>query len=339
MAQRRHSRSHPGDASAKARGAQALFYPAKSMQTVAMAPLIESKPFLSVLSGLAFVAMACGQSGGEGNSEDDGNWTTDDGLDFGDPGAPSGSGGSSNAVTIHRTLPTDFSPADPQSPSTSKGGYRVLGPLAEVAVPEGECGNILRVILRDFESSHDDFENPEDWSPYEVESPIGPTRKPQKLGQGGPLRFEEWYQNLEGVNLPFAVDLWLEPVGETFVFDSTAFFPLDDHGFMDSYLFTTELHTNFVYHGGEVFTFRGDDDVFVFVNGHEAVNLSGVHIAQEGAVALDEVAERFGLVIGRSYTFDLFQAERQQSESNFRLETTLDFTGCGEVLPGDVIIR
>lgn len=27
---------------------------------------------------------------------------------------------------------------------------------------------------------------------------------------------------------PFALDLWLEPVGETFVFDSTSFLPLSD---------------------------------------------------------------------------------------------------------------
>lgn len=252
------------------------------------------------------------------------------------PETPPTGGASGTPVEIVRTLPETFLPADAENPETSRGGYQVLGPLSEVDAPEGECANILRVIVRDFQSSHDDFENAGDWSAYEVLSPIGDTRKPEKTSDNGPLHLEEWYQNLDEVNLPFAVDLWLEPVGETFVYDSTSFFPLAGLGYMDSYLFTTELHTSFKYQGTEVFTFRGDDDVFVFINGHLAVNLSGVHEAQEGSVTLAEQATAFGLEVGNVYTFDLFQAERQPSESNFRLETTLDFTGCGVVLPVDV---
>jgi fibro-slime domain-containing protein len=240
-------------------------------------------------------------------------------------------------VTIVYELPDGFSPADELHPETSRGGYRVLGPLADVAAPEGECANILRIIARDFQASHADFENAGDWSKYAVQSPIGASRKPQKTSANGPLHLDEWYQNIEGVNLPFAVDLWLEPVGDTFVYDSRAFFPLKGFGYMDSYLFTTELHTNFEYKGGEVFTFRGDDDVLVFINGHLAVNLSGVHDAQEDSVDLDEEAAALGIEPGNVYSFDLFQAERQPGGSNFRLETTLDFTGCGVILPVDVI--
>jgi fibro-slime domain-containing protein len=242
-------------------------------------------------------------------------------------------------VGILETLPQGFTAADAEHPETSRGGFKVLGPLADVAPPDGECGNILRIIVRDFQGTHDDFENASDWNPYDVVSPIGAARKPEKSSTTGPLHFDEWYQNLPDVNQPFAVDLWLEPVGQTFVFDSTAFLPLADWGFKDNYLFTTELHTNFEYKGGEVFTFRGDDDVFVFVNGFLGVNLGGVHIAQEGSIDLDAKATAFGLEVGKSYTFDLFQAERQPTGSNFRLETTLSFTGCGVILPPDVIVK
>lgn len=298
-------------------------------------------------------------------SDEGANVTRDDDLDSGGHLEPAASGGASNTdeadddfdltatvdtssggsadvvgeVTIIDSLPSGFSPADEKRPELSRGGFQVLGPLAEVGPPQGECGNILRIIARDFSETHDDFLHASDWNPYEVLSPIGASRKPEKVGENGPLHFDEWYQNSEGINLPFAVDLWLEPVGETFVFDSTAFFPLAQVGNRDAYFFTTELHTNFQYSGGEVFTFRGDDDVFVFINGHEAVNLSGVHTAQEASVSLDERATEFGLETGGVYTFDLFQAERQPDESNFRLETTLDFTGCGEILSSDVIIR
>jgi fibro-slime domain-containing protein len=250
-------------------------------------------------------------------------------------GAPAGV----TTVEILKTLPDGFTMADAEHPETSRGGYKVIGPLADAAPPTGECGNILRVIVRDFQGSHDDFENASDWNPYEVASPIGELRKPVKTSTNGPLHFEQWYQNLPDVNQPFAVDLWLEPVGKTFVFDSTKFLPLADWGYKDNYLFTTELHTNFQYQGGEVFTFRGDDDVFVFVNGFLGVTLSGVHTAQEGSIDLDAKATDFGLELGKSYTFDLFQAERQPDGSNFRLETTLSFTGCGVILPPDVIVK
>ena len=50
-------------------------------------------------------------------------------------------------------------------------------------------------------------------------------------------------------------------------------------------------------------------------------------------------ALEFGLEVGKSYTFDLFQAERQPTGSNFRLETTLSFTGCGVILPPDIIVK
>ena len=261
-------------------------------------------------------------------------------MEPGDQPNPGGGATGGTPVEILTTLPDGFTKAATEMPEqTGRGGYKVLGALADVPPPKGECANILRTIVRDFQGSHDDFENAGDWNQYQVASPIGASHKPEKTSTTGPLDFEEWYQNLPDVNQPFAVDLWLEPVGNTFVFDSTAFLPLADWGYKDTYSFTTELHTNFEYKGGEVFTFRGDDDVFVFVNGFLGVNLSGVHIAQEGSIDLDAKAAEFGLEIGKSYTFDLFQAERQPNGSNFRLETTLSFTGCGVILPPDIIVK
>jgi fibro-slime domain-containing protein len=244
-------------------------------------------------------------------------------LEVGGQGSQGGAVTGGTAVEILKMLPAGFTAADAEHPETGRGGYQVLGPLADVPPPSGECANVLRIIARDFQGAHDDFENASDW----------------KTSTNGPLHFEEWYQNLPGVNQPFAVDLWLEPVGSTFVFDSSLFLPLTDWGFKDNYLFTTELHTTFEYKGGEVFQFRGDDDVFVFVNGFLGVNLSGVHTPQEGSIDLDAKATDFGLEVGKSYALDLFQAERQPSGSNFRVETTLAFTGCGVILPVDVIVK
>jgi fibro-slime domain-containing protein len=79
--------------------------------------------------------------------------------------------------------------------------------------------------------------------------------------------------------------------------------------------------------------------VYVYINGHLVVDLHGIHPALEGSVDLDEVAQSIGLEIGGIYSFDLFQAERQCCGSNFRIETTLDFTGCGEILESDIPIE
>lgn len=264
---------------------------------------------------------------------------------------PAGSGGGT-PVMIVDVLPPGFDPAD------AYGGWSVIGPVETVDTSAStECANILRVIARDMPASHSDFQQQQVNGLYEgiVQEMIGADRKPilaDPLDEDDLVlsaeSFSEWYYNVEGVNLPYVVDLWLEPVGDTFVFDSGSFFPLEGVGYAledggqgqeDGFHFTTELHTSFQYQGEETFTFRGDDDVWVFINGKLAIDIGGVHGAEEANVNIDMIAAEFGLVLGEVYTLDLFQAERRTSESNFRIETTLDFTDCGQILPVDIPVK
>jgi fibro-slime domain-containing protein len=125
-----------------------------------------------------------------------------------------------------------------------------------------------------------------------------------------------------------------------YTFHSNAFFPLDGEGFGNernnhNYHFTTELHTTFTYQGGERFTFIGDDDVFVYINGLLAIDLGGVHPAITGDVRLDDAAADLGIEVGQSYNLDLFHAERHTIDSNFRIDTTMKFDNCGYVVPDD----
>ena len=51
--------------------------------------------------------------------------------------------------------------------------------------------------------------------------------------------------------------------------------------------------------------------------------------ASPGQVKLDEPAAKAGVVIGQVYGFDLFQAERHPSGSNFTITTSMTFVDCG----------
>jgi len=200
---------------------------------------------------------------------------------------------------------------------------------------DGGCAAIVATI-RDFQDTHPDFEAFLGSQTGLVLDTLDAEHKPVHAAPGptavtsGPANFAQWYRDVPGVNLPFQVPLPLTQVGaSSFVFDNGAFFPLDGLGFGNqgrahNFHFTTEIHTSFSYRGGEQFTFRGDDDVWVFVNRRLALDLGGVHGAEAGTADFDAQAAALGLTVGRTYPLDVFHAERHTSESNFRIETSIE---------------
>jgi fibro-slime domain-containing protein len=218
---------------------------------------------------------------------------------------------------------------------------------------DGSCTPQLIGLARDFRGAdepmgHADFESVvggrTGLDPNMVQVELGADKKPVFSGptksQTTKANFDQWFRDTPGVNLteevtlPFVIDA----AGKT-VFDTTAFYPLDSKAFGNTpgrahnYGFTYELHTEFLYQGGEVFNFRGDDDVWVFVNGKRIIDLGGVHVAESASVAIDAVAAAIGITKGQAYPLDFFFAERHTVESNFRFETTLKFVNCAPILP------
>lgn len=124
----------------------------------------------------------------------------------------------------------------------------------------------------------------------------------------------------------------------------TGFFPIDDFEYLDdaktvlnpkfdkkrnaseymkpahNYSFSMKISAQFMYIPGQYFEFRGDDDVWVFIDNRLVVDIGGCHSEIEGAVDLDTL----GLEEGKEYPFQIFFSERNATGSNFKMRTSIN---------------
>lgn len=159
--------------------------------------------------------------------------------------------------------------------------------------------------------------------------------------------FKAWYNDNPSVNRSFYTDLVLTRNTQgVYTFTDDNFLPLnptanwkkfrptDPNPFgprpeinpTDVWGFTMELHTVFTYTAGkgQVFSFTGDDDVWVFINDRLAIDLGGLHSSMSSTIDLDKQATALGLVDGGNYPLDFFFAERHSTGSRCQISTSLE---------------
>jgi len=165
-----------------------------------------------------------------------------------------------------------------------------------------------------------------------------------------PKVLQQDYSNARCYDLPLSLDdegFWLADIAADSSRKIEGFFPLDDFKFLDSantipnpkyeleglgnviegvqmqnhnFLYSMHVNASFVYVPGQYFEFRGDDDVWVFINNKLVVDIGGVHGPLEGKVDLDTL----GLTAGVTYPFHIFYAERNCCGANFKMRTSMD---------------
>ena len=143
----------------------------------------------------------------------------------------------------------------------------------------------------------------------------------------GKAYFDMWFRDTPGYNvsIPYTITATeTSPGSGVYDYQNFNFFPIDgqlfgNQGSNHNYSFTYELPTMFTYTPGQSFSFTGDDDVWVFIDGKRVIDLGGVHGGESASVNLDTL----GLTVGNGYSLNFFFAERHTVASNLRFETSI----------------
>jgi len=165
--------------------------------------------------------------------------------------------------------------------------------------------------------------------------PVSPA--PAKMCYGEHL--DTWYTNGSYTKVINEILTLTRNRDGLYEIDTVGYFPLDkypdsetfgrqnrdDKNDRHNFGFTVAGSAEFKYVEGsrDNFAFRGDDDMWVFIDGLLVIDLGGVHQAVRGSFTIDSIAKARGWAPNSMHTINFFYAERQTVASNLRLTLAL----------------
>ncbi|MDR2732227.1 MAG: fibro-slime domain-containing protein [Fibromonadaceae bacterium] len=162
-------------------------------------------------------------------------------------------------------------------------------------------------------SSKNDVSIPLDFSAYRLNAFIYDTDP----GIHPDVYFDTYYYKFKfssGVNAQYCSYVSFMPMPEgRFEFNNSNFLP--EH-------FCFESHAQFIYQKGQVFDFRGNDDIWVYINSQLVIGSGSTYLAAPGHIKLDDM----GLTEGMYYTIDIFFCDMRTTQSNVRISTNMYIT-------------
>ena len=206
--------------------------------------------FRQRLAAVLTIATACGDDGREVTTTVDMTGVTtvpvttvsgtgdDAGTTTPTTGEPTGTG-----VTTTPDPTTSTDPSGDDTTAAVSDGTTTLtsdGTTTTPGDPTGEprCETLLDAVVRDFPDDHPDFESYLSAADGLVLPNLGPDKKPVHASPGpteatsGPETFNQWYNDVPGVNQTFPIQLQLTEVQPgLYQYTNDNFFPIDNQGF------------------------------------------------------------------------------------------------------------